>query len=118
MKIFAAALLITLAQPAFAEAPQVVAAEAQRDSMGWHIAVTLSHGDTGWDHYADGWEVTDEDGKRLALRELAHPHVHEQPFTRSLSKAMLPDGTRVVFIRAKCSIQGWSGTPYRLELQP
>ncbi len=117
MQILTAALLFTLAAPALADAPKVINASATRDSMGWKIAVTLGHDDTGWDHYADGWEVTDEAGNRLALRELMHPHVHEQPFTRSPSNVVLPDGTRVVFIRARCSIDGWSGTPYRLDLQ-
>ena len=43
------------------------------------------HPDTGWDDYADGWRVLDMDGNELGMRVLHHPHVDEQPFTRSLS---------------------------------
>ena len=42
----------------------------------------------------------------LGTRELLHPHVEEQPFTRSLTVSDLPDGP--LFLRAKCSIDGWS----------
>lgn len=86
--------------------------------MTWRVDVTLEHADTGWDHYADGWEVLDSDGARLGFRELHHPHVNEQPFTRSLSSLMLPDGTREVFIRSRCSLAGWAGKTMRVELDP
>ncbi len=75
---------------------------------GARVSVTLAHPDTGWDHYADGWRVETEDGTVLGTRELLHPHVEEQPFTRSLTVNDLPDGP--LFIRAKCSVDGWSDT--------
>lgn len=93
---------VCFAAPAFAEAPVVEAVEIS----GTRVSVTLSHPDTGWDHYADGWRVELEDGTILGTRELLHPHVEEQPFTRSLSVSGLPDGP--LFIRAKCSVDGWS----------
>ena len=98
---------------ALADAPEIVGARAE----GQTIHVTLAHPDTGWDHYADGWEVLDARGNRLGIRELMHPHVNEQPFTRALHSVMAPDGTREVFIRARCSISGWAGdmVPLRLE---
>ncbi len=86
--------------------------------MDWRLDVTLEHPDTGWDHYADGWEILDAGGNRLGYRELVHPHVNEQPFTRSLGNVMLPDGTREVFIRARCSVDGWASEMFRVELQP
>jgi len=86
--------------------------------MVWNIHVTLAHPDTGWDHYADGWEVLDAQGRRLGYRELMHPHVDEQPFTRSLSGVSIPDGTREILIRPRCSRDGWSGTAVRVELRP
>jgi hypothetical protein len=49
------------------------------------FSATLKHGDTGWDHYADKFEVLGPGGKVLGTRVLYHPHVNEQPFTRSLS---------------------------------
>ena len=74
----------------------------------WLVSVTLRHADTGWDHYADGWEVVAEDGTPLGRRVLAHPHVDEQPFTRSLRlDAPLPGGP--VFVRAR--LFAWPGVP-------
>ncbi|MDQ2090476.1 hypothetical protein [Marimonas arenosa] len=103
-----ALLMAALALPAQAESPEIVAATAQRVGMGWRIDVTLRHGDTGWEHYADGWEVLDAGGNRLGYRELMHPHVDEQPFTRGLVNVMLPDGIREIHIRARCSENGWA----------
>ncbi len=37
---------------------------------GDRFDVTLSHLDTGWDHYADGWEVLNAQGNSLGFREL------------------------------------------------
>lgn len=106
------------AAPAFAGAPEIVDAKVTKQGMNWRIEVTLLHDDTGWDHYADGWEVLDANDTVLGYRKLHHPHVEEQPFTRSLSNLMLPDGTREVFIRAHCSEKGWSGEKVRVELSP
>jgi len=104
MKVILAAALTALV-PVLAAAgpPTIVGADAVRDDMGLKFTVTLRHDDTGWDHYADGWDVLAEDGTLLATRPLRHPHVDEQPFTRSLHQVMLPDGTRRVYIRARCS---------------
>jgi hypothetical protein len=85
--------------------------------MGWRFDVTIRHPDTGWDHYADGWEVLDSEGNRLGFRELMHPHVKEQPFTRSLKAVMVPDGTTTVYIRARCSKDGWSEDKVAVKLK-
>lgn len=114
--IFAASLALTPLLPVRADAPKVMGAEAQRVGMGWRIDVTLEHSDTGWDHYADGWRVEDEKGNTLATRELMHPHVEEQPFTRSLFNVMLPDGMKEVWIRARCDKDGWSETRTKVTL--
>jgi len=29
---------------------------------------------------------------------------------------MLPDGTREVFVRVKCSVDGWSDSGYKIEI--
>ena len=98
-----ALLLALLPATAAADAPVIEAARV----AGAVIQVTLSHPDTGWDHYADGWEVLAADGTRLGLRTLLHPHVTEQPFTRSLTlDGPLPPGP--LAIRARCSVDGWS----------
>ncbi|GAA6193310.1 hypothetical protein NBRC116597_32310 [Phaeobacter sp. NW0010-22] len=100
--------ILFLAAPAFADAPVIENVTARESGSGWRFDVTLSHPDTGWDHYADGWRVLDMQGNELGLRVLAHPHEHEQPFTRSLSGVTLPAGTTQVQIQSRCIVDGWS----------
>jgi hypothetical protein len=69
--------------------------------------VTLEHDDQGWDHYADLWEVVTLDGRVLGSRVLYHPHENEQPFTRSLSAVIIPQGMNQVKIRARDSVHGY-----------
>ena len=106
IKQFVLLAALTAGTAALADAPTITKVEASRAGMGWRFDVTLAHPDTGWDHYADGWELIDEAGNQIAYRELMHPHVEEQPFTRSLRNVMLPDGLRTLWVRAKCS-QRW-----------
>ena len=107
-----ASFFVLLAAPAFADAPVVQAVTVSGD----RVSVTLNHPDTGWDHYADGWEVLDADGNRLGIRELAHPHVTEMPFTRSLSGVEIPEGATVIFVRARCNVDGWSDALFEVRL--
>lgn len=101
---------------AWADDPRILEATATQTGSSWRISVTLSHPDTGWDHYADGWRVLDMDGNPLGLRELVHPHVNEQPFTRSLAGVAIPDGTEQVKIQARCNADGWAEATYILVL--
>ena len=119
MKQFMFGLItLLLAAPAWADDPKIIDVKVRKVGMDWRVDVTLEHPDTGWDHYADGWEILDAEGNQLGYRQLHHPHVNEQPFTRSLSNLMLPDGTREIFIRASCSVDNWAGETVRVELQP
>lgn len=119
MKQLALALaLICTPSLTLADNPEVVDVSVKKTGMTWRMDVTLLHPDTGWDHFADGWEVLNAQGDRLGYRKLVHPHVDEQPFTRSLSSLVVPDGTREVFLRVRCSVDGWSDAPVRVELQP
>lgn len=102
-------ILLILPVAAAADPPTVEQATALESGGRWTISVTLSHPDTGWDHYADGWRVLDEDGNELGLRTLYHPHVSEQPFTRSLSGLAIPDRAGAIFVEPRCNIDGWSG---------
>lgn len=70
--------------------------------------MTIRHGDTGWDDYADGWRVETQDGEVLGTRLLHHPHVEEQPFTRSLGGVAIPENVEAVVIRTRTSPEGWS----------
>lgn len=90
--------------------------EAVPQGDAWRFSVTLSHGDTGWGDYADGWRVELEDGTIVGTRPLAHPHVEEQPFTRSQSGINIPDGVARVFVRASTNVDGWSDERVAFEL--
>jgi hypothetical protein len=95
---------------AAAAGADVVAAKATCDALGFcRFDVTLRHPDTGWDHFADRWEVVAEGVGVLGTRVLRHPHVDEQPFTRSLGGVEVPAATKTVRIRARCSVDGWGG---------
>jgi hypothetical protein len=80
------------------------------------FTVTVKHADEGWDHYADRWEVVAPDGGILATRVLRHPHVEEQPFTRSLTGVQIPPSVKEVLIRAHDSVHGFGGTELTVEV--
>ena len=102
---------------ASADEVDVVAARADCDAAGLcGFVVTLRHADTGWDHYADRWEVVNESGEILATRVLQHPHVGEQPFTRFLAPFFIPREIERVRIRAHDSVHGASAAERTVEL--
>lgn len=108
---------LMLPRPANAGEADVVGAEAVQDGEGtWRFQVTVRHADAGWDHYADRWEVLAPDGTILAVRELAHPHVDEQPFTRSLGGVEIPPEIDTVRLRARDSAHGYGGAELPLRL--
>lgn len=81
------------------------------------FSVRVRHADTGWTHYADAWEVLTLDGELLATRVLAHPHVNEQPFTRSLPSVPVPPEINEVIVRARDSVHGYGGRELRVPIQ-
>ncbi len=92
-----------------------VAVSANGDGT-YTFSTTLKHPDTGWDHYADGWSVVNRSGKVLGDRVLYHPHVNEQPFTRSLGRVAIPAGTTEVFVRARCKVSGEAEQLFSVKL--
>lgn len=95
----------------------VVAAAVERDDSGTYtVTVTVRSADTGWDKYADRWEVLAPDGSLLAARELAHPHVDEQPFTRLQSGVRIPADVSIVTVRARDSVSGFCGAGLEVEV--
>jgi hypothetical protein len=94
----------------------VVSATAERTGVSWRFTVTVQHADEGWEHYADSWEVLDPNGEVLAVRVLLHPHVTEQPFTRSLDDVFIPDNVSEVSLRARDSVHGYGGATIKLTL--
>lgn len=89
----------------------------------WTFHVTVEHPDTGWDDYADGWDVLTPDGTVIKpdpdspfTRLLLHPHVNEQPFTRSQSGIVVPEGVTEVRVRAHDLVDGYGGHEVLVDL--
>lgn len=113
----AAALIAALPLAAAGGEADVVDARAARAGDGtWRFSVTVRHADEGWDHYADRWEVLTPGGEVLGTRVLHHPHVDEQPFTRSLGDVRVPAGVSQVRVRARDSVHGYGGAEVEVSL--
>ncbi len=112
------ALLAFLLTPeAFPGEADVTRATATETEAGiYTVKATIRHADTGWDHYADKFDVVDPDGVVIATRLLAHPHVDEQPFTRSLVGVQIDAGIRKITIRAHDCVHGYGGTVVEIAL--
>jgi len=96
----------------------VVDVKASKSGDGtWRFKVTVRHDDEGWDHFANKWEVVAPDGTVLATRVLAHPHVDEQPFTRSKSGIKIPEGIDEVIVRAGDSVHSTGGKTMTVKLR-
>lgn len=81
------------------------------------FSVTVSHADEGWEHYANGWQIFTPDGQQLGVRILAHPHVNEQPFTRSIRNIKIPPSVDSVYFKAQDSVHGESDKKYVIKLK-
>lgn len=109
-------LLLIMPSLSIANEADVIAAEAE--PLGgdfYRITVTVRHQDEGWDHYVKAWEVLDMNGKILGVNGLRHPHVNEQPFTRSAS-VIIPAPVDKVMIRAYDSVHGTGGQELMLYI--
>ncbi len=89
----------------------------------WTFHVTVAHPDTGWEDYADGWDVVLPDGEVIQpdadspfTRLLLHPHQDEQPFTRSQSQIKIPAGITEVRVRAHDLRSGFGGRTVTVDL--
>lgn len=117
LRALAAVLLLLGSGAACAGEADVVAVEAVEEAAGtWRFDVRVAHADEGWDHYADRWEVLAPDGRVLGTRVLLHPHVGEQPFTRSLGGVVVPAEVDRVILRAHDSVHGLGGAEMTVEL--
>ena len=92
--VLAGALATTLAAGllvADARAGEADVVEGTIAALGegrYRVEATVRHADSGWEHYANRWDVLAPDGTLLGSRELLHPHENEQPFTaRSRSRS-------------------------------
>ncbi len=104
--------------------PMTIAGEADvvgvkiiKEGTGtYRFDVSVRHGDTGWKHYADAWDVLAPDGTVLGTRKLAHPHENEQPFTRSLPGVTIPENVSEVTLRAHDSEHGHGGAEMKVQV--
>ena len=102
----------------------VLHVRAVQDADGtWTFHVTVQHPDTGWEDYADGWDVLTPDGEVLKpdpdspfTRLLLHPHENEQPFTRSQSSIAVPPDVAQVRVRAHDLVDGFGGREVTVDL--
>ena len=118
MKGFIPLALCGLLLPTVLHAGKPTIEDVRVNQLGegrFRFDVTLRHADSGWEHYANRWEIRSTEGELLGVRELAHPHVNEQPFTRSLT-VTLTDGITEVHIRAFDSVHGESTEDYPVTL--
>lgn len=91
----------------------VLATGFRRTAEGvYNVSATIRHNDTGWDNYADAFEVKGENVSN-GLRVLLHPHENEQPFTRSQSNVA---ATGLVWLEAKDNVEGLGGSRIFLDL--
>lgn len=112
---------MTATQQANADVIYVRAVENEAGT--WTFHVTVQHPDTGWEDYADGWDVVMPDGTVIKpdpsapfTRLLLHPHVEEQPFTRSQSGIVIPADVTQVRVRAHDLMAGYGGREIRVDL--
>ena len=85
-------------------------------SSTYRFDVTVRSADTGEEKYADLWEVRAPDGTVLGRRVLTHPHVEEQPFTRSQGGISIPETVTVVMIVARDTVGGFCGEPFEISI--
>lgn len=101
---------------AFANDVEIINVVLTKHAGTWRADVTLKHADTGWKHYADGWRLVDSKGHEIAKRTLYHPHVNEQPFTRSESGFYIANDIKFIFVEAHDLKHGWSKDKVKIDL--
>ncbi|MBA5776748.1 hypothetical protein H2509_06355 [Stappia sp. F7233] len=115
--LVAASLLLSSGVSAHAGEADVIQVRSTQASDGtWRFDVTVRHADDGWAHYADSFEILAPDKSVLGTRVLLHPHVTEQPFTRSIDGVVIPRDIRQVIVRAHDKVHGYGGEEQTVEL--
>lgn len=107
---------LLLSTSVFANDVEIVKVVLTKHTGTWRADVTLKHADEGWKHYADGWRLVDEKGNEIGKRTLYHPHVNEQPFTRSLGGLHMPNDKKIIFVEAHDLKHGWSSNRVKIDL--
>ena len=116
MVLIMCAFVLLASSPAFAGKADVIGVKLTKSNADmYRISVTVAHDDTGWDHYADQWDVLDEEGNVLGTRVLMHPHENEQPFTRSMSLS-IPMDVKKITVRARDKKHGYGGKTMTVDV--
>ncbi|MEO1065414.1 MAG: hypothetical protein AAFZ07_28690 [Actinomycetota bacterium] len=90
--------------------PDILEAELTPSGDGvFTVAATVSSPYDTPERYADAWRVVAPDGTVLGVRELAHDHQNEQPFTRQLTGVEIPAEVDEVTIEGRDQVSGWGG---------
>lgn len=116
MKKWMSLFLLVFSPSLYAGDVDILLVLMEQQGDNWRVDVTVRHADAGWDHYADGWRIVDGKGEELGMRVLYHPHVNEQPFTRSLEGVHIPAETGTIYIEAHDKVHGWSPKRIRVDL--
>lgn len=117
MKKYIVLMALLFANIGYAGEADVIDVKARYNGgNSFQIITTVEHSDTGWGHYANGWEILDENGNVLGKRTLHHPHVNEQPFTRSHTMD-IPPTVKKITVRAIDSVHGMGGKAFTLRLK-
>lgn len=117
MRILVLLAALLLSSPAFAGKADVIDVKVTIEAAGtYRFDVTIRSDDTGWEKYADRFEVLSPDGAVLGTRVLAHPHETEQPFTRELSGVAVPRHVKQVLLRAHDKVEGFGGREMTVPL--
>ncbi len=115
--LFFVLLIITSSMSIASDAKIIKASAELTSAQKFNITVTLEHADEGWDHFANAWRVYSKEGELIGERVLHHPHVKEQPFTRTFLGLSVPSNVKEVVIVAVCSTTGESKKSYTLKLR-
>lgn len=118
MKLIFILLTILLLPSIYANEPKVIKVKVLcQNSNICSFFVTINHKDTGWKHYVNKYEILNMKKEIIATRILHHPHVKEQPFTRSISNVKIPKNQDSVIVRAHDLLHGYKGNELVVKIK-
>lgn len=98
--------------------PDVIEAELEPSGDAWRLDATVSSPYDTPERYADAFRALDGNGVVLGVRELAHDHANEQPFTRSLTGLEIPDDVERITVEGRDQRHGWGGATVEVQVPP
>ncbi len=117
MRVLIICLLALFSSVCMASDAKIVKVNIEKTpAQKFNISVTLEHSDEGWEHFANAWRIYSPEGELIGERVLHHPHVDEQPFTRTLLGLSIPAELSEVLVVAVCSKTGESKQSYKVKL--